>query len=277
MIARKLLLFITFATLWSCSNISVREVADRSDDSFSNEAFLRYSETSLENLKSPTNQEIIGCYKKDFENSLKKLKEKFEARKNKPEYWNQIGTCYYLANDLPKAMSFYQQAIDIARTRGIHYPPPFNNLGLIFLKKGSYQKAHFYLKKAIDTAPRYLTPKFNLSGLYIKFGMTNKAQKLLMKIYNNKKHDFEVLALLGTLHIQENKINRALYFFSQIKKLYIKRPHIAVHYALALYLGGEHNRAKELLNYDRGQASDEINKLHDKLLELINSELAKKG
>jgi tetratricopeptide (TPR) repeat protein len=87
---------------------------------------------------------------------------------------------------LDKALSYYEESLRL-KTDEKEKAPTYNNIALIYDKKGNYQKAVEYLKKAIEIGERYgdyhgvSMWKLNLGNTYRKMKDYEKAEKYILE------------------------------------------------------------------------------------------------
>ncbi|HLE10960.1 MAG: hypothetical protein A2504_09075 [Bdellovibrionales bacterium RIFOXYD12_FULL_39_22] len=251
-------LFICTASLIylsSCSSTIGLGISDSKYDALSNESLLRYNDDRKKVIYKNTDSSfhnVLLCHDKKFTEGIEGLKNKFPIGKKDPEYWNQLGTCYYLKEDYLKAQFFYNLSLDAAKKQGISYPPAYNNLGIISIKQGHLQEGLELLKTASEMSPSLLTVTFNLSQIYLQFHLYDKAITLLEKLYNRSSSDIDVLASLGTGYLHKGDSKKAIFFFEKINTPYQKRIDISTTFALALYVEKDFKRAKDILSaHDR--------------------------
>ncbi|RPJ77562.1 MAG: hypothetical protein EHM20_05960, partial [Alphaproteobacteria bacterium] len=95
----------------------------------------------LEEIAAKTDDVLIKmnikCYQNKFDESFKIADDIYGQYKNNTSYWNQLGTCYYLKADYAKAILFYNKSRDLDSK----FVPPVNNLGVVYVKQGKFQKA----------------------------------------------------------------------------------------------------------------------------------------
>jgi tetratricopeptide (TPR) repeat protein len=226
---------------------------DSSADSFnlsegsllSNESIYRLDEDDLSdsNITGVPLSDIISlCYQKKYDKAFSLIDSYYSTYKKHPNYWNQVGSCYFLQGNDRKALLFYNQSLDMNKK----YAPPLNNLGVMFIRKNEYQQAMEYLKKAARYSPQSRTPIFNLAHLYLQFGLVDRAQRLFLVLNSKYSFDIDVISGLGSASLLENNPNKALEYYKQIDDKYLWRPDIAINYAIALKQTGNKDGALEV-------------------------------
>ncbi len=254
MIRKKTLFFIIIISgilLQSCSSIMNRGIGSSKDDAFSGESLVRYNrERKKQILNNPKSRfhNVLACHNREYKKGLDGLRSNYKTRKDDPDYWNHIGTCYYLKSNYLKADFYYKLAIATASKKGQQYPSATNNLGVISLKQGHIQESFDYFKKAIKQTPELLSPKFNLAQLYLQFNHLYHAQKLLAPLYRKSSSDIDVSYSLGSLYLQKNDIKVALNAFMEINKKLRTRTDIATNIAISQFLLNDHQSAKKTVN-----------------------------
>ena len=245
----KHLIMLSFL-LVGCNSVSVKNTARSSgEDVLKNESMLRYGQERLEKIsESETHllQSVAYCYRGKISKGLEHLKAKYKEAKSKASYWNQIGTCYFLDNKIGKARLFFQKALQTSRNHH-SYAPAYNNLGLVYLKEKQYELSLSSFEQAIKAKPGLLTPLFNLGHLYLKFGNAKDAEKIFRRLYTKNKKDIDVISALGSLALTKGRYKDAIRLYKTISKSDLKRPDIALNYAMALTQTKKTLEAKEVL------------------------------
>lgn len=90
-----------------------------------------------------------------------------------------LGWAYSFLGQYDQAIEECQKAIEIDPDFG----NPWNDIGAYLIEKGNFDEAVFYLKKATRSKNynTYYYPHYNLSRIWIKKGMLNKAISSLYK------------------------------------------------------------------------------------------------
>ncbi|MCY4644337.1 MAG: tetratricopeptide repeat protein [Bacteriovoracales bacterium] len=184
------------------------------------------------------------CYKGEFEEAFSIVDNLYRRYKKHPGYWNQVGNCYFLLNDLRKADLFYKQALKYDKK----YAPAYNNIGNIHIKRGEYEKSMAAFEKAYKLEPYSLTPIYNLAQIYLNFGVINKAENLFLKIERKRSGDPSVLGGLATIYLFKNKITESISFFKKIPSDNLENPSIGLNYAVALKVLGNHDDAQDIFD-----------------------------
>ncbi|MDB9786616.1 hypothetical protein OAB57_00800 [Bacteriovoracaceae bacterium] len=142
-----------------------------------------------------------------------------------PNFWNEIGICY-LKQDLPKlALLYLNKSLEL----NPRYFPSINNIGIIFIKMGNYQKALNAFKKASRIGQFATTPKYNLAVLYVKFGILDKAKMILSSIPGDidfKRSSDRVKMFFTEYYHKIGNVKQAKDLFNSIEnpdKLFVRR------------------------------------------------------
>jgi tetratricopeptide (TPR) repeat protein len=211
------------------------------------ESLFRLDRSNLDDndfAQEPLSDAINFCYKKEYAQGFKILDSIFRRYKKHPNYWNQIGSCYFLQGNDQAAILYYNQALDLNG----RYAPPLNNMGVLNVRKGRPQEALAYFQKAAKYSPFSKTPIFNLAHLYLKFGFVEKAIKYFNVLERKFKFDVDVISGLGNAYMLKGDYNRSIEYFNQIDDRDLKRPDISLNYALALKMNRNTGGAKEVLD-----------------------------
>ena len=118
-----------------------------------------------------------------------------------------------------------------------------------------------------------MTPKFNLSQIYIKFGQLDKAKRHLDGLLKRSRNDVDVLASLGIVHLFKKQPKKSVEYFEKIGKEYISREDIAAYFAMALYEFGDVNKALKVLKEQDNPKLDEVKQISKNLKTKILKEI----
>lgn len=217
-------------------------------DSITRETIARLSDSELRQVVRQSDDPIAlaaaHCHRGDFNSAFAVLDEAHDSFKSHPGYWNQVGTCYLLRNEINTSLLYYN------KSRGLdpNYAPAVNNIGVIFMLKGLEQKAFRAFEEASRMNSFSLTPSFNLAQLYLKYGFTAKAREILAGIHRTNQDDVEVLAGLATSFLLEGNYERAVSFYSRIPRGDHGAPYIGLNFSLALHNIGRVRDAESIFS-----------------------------
>ena len=245
------------------------KIKDTKDDVLSEESFIRYTNERIENLpeKSSFNQSK-KCHMGDISEGLEELKETFELNKDRPDYWNQLGTCFFLDENYTLATMYYklslekayklektsqkhkkrQQKLELSKNKNHFLAIAYNNLGVVLTYQGKFSQGLEHFQKARKKAPQFLTPQFNEGQLFLKFGLLDKAKERFYKLFHKSKTDVDILAGLGTIYMMKGRYKKALTFFSMIPPNFWGRPDIGINFAYTLLLQKNLEKARDVLD-----------------------------
>jgi|LULL01.1.fsa_nt_gb tetratricopeptide (TPR) repeat protein len=195
-------------------------------------------------IKSHFSQIVSACYEGDFKKAFNLVRSTNRKYLENPIYWNQVGTCYMLEGSYRKSLLFYNRALSLKSD----YPPAFNNLGVMYMKQRDYSRALVAFKKARSLGQFSKTPRYNLANLYLNFGLYEKALNEIMPLYTDDSEDVDVLNILAVGHLMKNNPQKSLEYFKKIDQSFMELPRLGVNYSLALYLFGDKDQAKDILN-----------------------------
>ncbi|MBL6990026.1 MAG: hypothetical protein ISR65_09620 [Bacteriovoracaceae bacterium] len=216
-------------------------------DSLQKETINRVPVTKLDDVSDSDNvisKGVALCYQGNIDNGLKVLDDGYELYRSHPSFWNQVGTCYFLKNELRKAHLYYSKARDIDKK----YSPPVNNLGVIFQRQGRDQKAMAAFLKASKINPFSLTPIFNMAQMYLKYGIYDKAYQKFSALKKHNDKDIDVLNGIANVHVQKGEIDKAITIYESMEFDAMDFPHIALNYVVALKLKGRLEVAQSIFD-----------------------------
>lgn len=261
-----------------------RSFLSRSGDGKSNiifyESLSRHSVSSLKVMihQKNINLKALGkCYSGDVAEGLNNLIEELNNNILDERYWNSIGVCYYLKRDHKKAAFFYKLSLQVAKSNNRTFSLPYNNLALIYIHTRLYSLAYDYLSNAIRLNPQGATAKFNLSQLYLKKYLPNKAIPILKELIVRSPADVELKASLGLSFLLTGKTKEALKTFDSLPKELLKRQDIASYTALSYYLSGNYIQTLETLKNQETITLRTIRKISKKLKALAHAKVKQRG
>lgn len=243
----KLLSFITLFSLFSCSSFNKqRTIKEESFDGLRYESLTRYNKERLDKtLKS--NDPLALCHAGEFDEANKIFKAKLDNNLKNYVYWNQISTCYILQKKYTQAKRFLDLALGTAKTNK-QKASVLNNFGVIQLELENYDEGSNYFKKAIELDKDALTPRYNLSQIYLKFGLHENAKEQLEILLGQNSRDIDFLNSYAHLQLMDKKYSKALKFFDKIPENYRSRDDIATNLGMSYFMLGKLDEAKKTLN-----------------------------
>lgn len=242
-LAAATLLFFT-----SCATKTLTsKVGDEKLDSFREESFLRYTEDRLKGLESTPYQALAKCYAGDIQEGLDILQAEMKTKKKSPEYWNQVGMCYFLKDNFTKAEYFFE--LSLAQARRVHFAPALNNLGVLKLKLRHYEDALTYFKKAAGRKEAHKVPLFNQAQVYLQFNLLDQAAPILEDLARSKNNnnDPDLTFSLGSVYLLKGQTKKAFEIFNSIPEKYKNREDVTLVRAISLYEQGKFYEAREVL------------------------------
>lgn len=243
---KTLLLAATLIVLASCSSSRIdRRIDDVAWDSLADESFLRWGETRLKSAEAK-GLPVVQCYQGNAKETLVQYKKEFVTKEKSPYYWIHIGNCYFVQEAWQKAEFFYRMAMDEHKSPEMK-ALVLNNLGLISFKYEQWEKGKTYLEQAIALAPRYKVPRYNISQLYLQFGLYDRAIDVLSdKAFTGHK-DIDVFFSLANAYLYRGELSRAAQYFRMIPSENFKREDIAATYSLYLIKIGKIQEASVIM------------------------------
>lgn len=124
-------------------------------------------------------------------------------------YANDFKSMIGLGDDSQSAQAKFRQAVILAQQNDgdealkifteltkehPEWPEPYNNMAVIYMEKGQYDKARLALEAALKTHPSYATAHENLGGLYAK--MASDAYDKALQVNHSKAAPVPKLVLI---------------------------------------------------------------------------------
>lgn len=94
----------------------------------------------------------------------------------------------------------------------------YNNLGITYTKKGNYEQAISYFKKAIETDSSLTNAYYNLGSVYKHIGNKDKALKAFQLLLRNNPDDDETAYLIANIYFEKQDYEKALIYLHSIEK-----------------------------------------------------------
>lgn len=258
--------------LGSCSSSRInRKIQDPSWDALADESYLRWDESRLNQLKD-NKREVVKCYQGNFSTALEAYKAQFSSKERSQSYWLDIGNCYFIEESWTKAEFFYHLTIQETKNPVLK-SIALNNLGLIHFKYGQWEKGRDFLKESLSLSPKAKVPRFNLSQLFIQFGLYENAIEILTDDLLKGHKDIDFYFSLANAYLFKGDLKKASEFFSLIPKEHFSREDIASTYSLYLVRVGQLSEAKAVMK-DRNRSDvPELTVIAQKIEKIILQKL----
>lgn len=253
-------MFVCFIPLiQSCSSPTFKnKIENENNDIIKDESFMRFNSSRIDayNKKSlnEISKSVAACHEEKFKKGKDALEIRMQQEKTNPFYWNALGTCYYLNDEIPKALFYFELATESLskyknRDKLIAEASIENNIGLIHLKYKRYNEAYDSFKKANLLVPNMLTPKINLAQIELEFNHNDKVISLLKQVddTSNGINDTDVLYSLSLAYFRNHDYENSYKSISRIEKDYLNRPDVVGLYALNLIKKNRLIEAKAIL------------------------------
>ncbi|MHA1379012.1 MAG: tetratricopeptide repeat protein [Candidatus Helarchaeota archaeon] len=127
---------------------------------------------------------MYGDKKKDNEKAISAYKKAVSVNDNYGDAWNNLGNIYSRINQLSLSRDAYEKSLKCSGYKSKHFPS--FNLGLLYEKLGTNQKALDYFLEALEIKPDYTKAMYNCGLIYKKLGNIEKSWEYFAKTL---KHD----------------------------------------------------------------------------------------
>jgi tetratricopeptide (TPR) repeat protein len=258
--------------LASCSSSRIeRKINDATWDSLADESYLRWGEQRLEKYAKDEHK-VVGCYQGETKRTLKQFKQDYLTKNQDPYYWLHIGNCYFIQEDWSKAEFFYRMTLEESKAKTIK-SIALNNLGLIHFRYEQWEKGKEFLKESMALAPKFKVPRYNMSQLYLQFGLYDKAIEVLNDSAFRGHKDIDVYFSLANAHLYKGDLKTSADYFRLIPQESFRREDIAATYALFLIKSGKIHEAKEIMDERERSGVLEITNISQKIEKLLAQRL----
>lgn len=258
--------FILFllVLLTSCSSSRMeRKISDASWDSLADETYIRWGETRLKN-EANSSHAVVKCHQGEIKETLDIYRKEYLARKEDRYYWHHIGNCYFIQEKWTKAEFFYNMALDESKIPTLK-SIALNNLALIHFKFEQWDEGRELLKKSIGLAPKFKVPRYNLSQLYLQFGLYDKAIETLNDPLFRGQKDIDVYFSLANAYLYKGDLKTSGDYFNLIPKEQFRREDIAATYSLFLIRQGDIKGARVVMQDRDRSGIAEITEISQKI------------
>ena len=264
----KIFFVLTFLFLTSCSSSRIdRKIDDLSQDSLADESFLRWGDERLRKA-SGSNQKVISCYQGKSKDTLSSFKKDFLTHGKSQYYWLHIGNCYFIQESWTKAEFFYRMALDETKVSTVK-SIALNNLGLIYFKYEQWEKGKEALLKSMLLSSSFKVPRYNLSQLYLQFGLYDLAIEVLSGSAFKGHKDIDIFFSLANAYLFKGDLESASIFFQLIPVDQFRREDIAATYALFLIKNNKIKDALAIMKHRNRSGVPEITAISQKIEKIL--------
>ncbi len=269
---KNIILLSILLVLAGCSSSRIdRKINDVAWDSLADESYLRWGEKRLEAHANPEHQ-VVGCYQGKAKETLKQYKKDYLTRGQSPYYWLHIGNCYFVEDEWSKAEFYYRMTLDEAKSP-VEKSIALNNLGLIHFKYEQWEKGKEYLKQSMALAPKFKVPRYNISQLYLQFGLYDKAIEVLTDNAFKGYKDIDVYFSLANAYLYKGDLKTSAQYFKLIPEEHLHREDISATYALFLLRTGDVKKADEIMQERDRSGVPEITAISTKIERMISDRM----
>lgn len=252
----------------SCSSSRIdRKIDNAAWDSLADESYLRWGERRLKKSAN-SEHEVIGCYRGQAAKTLSSYKKDYLTKNQAPYYWLHIGNCYFIQENWTKAEFFYRLTLEETKVNTIK-SIALNNLGLIHFKYEQWEKGKEFLNDSIKIAPKFKVPRYNISQLYLQFGLFDKAIEILNDSVFKGHNDIDVNFSLANAYLYKGDLKTSAQYFQLIPRESFTREDIAATYALFLMKNGKVKEAKAVMDNRERSGVLELSAISQKIEKLI--------
>ena len=124
---------------------------------------------------------------------------------NDPEAYYNLGTLYLRSNSLEKARGWLEKTVELQPD----YPEAWNNLGMISAQQGQDAQAIREFQQALSLKPGYATALLNLGNVYRRQGSLEKAEKFLKRALEIEPDNADVQYSVGILFAKNGELDQA--------------------------------------------------------------------
>lgn len=274
---KQLALLVLFLLVASCSSSRLeRKFDDANWDSLADESYLRWGDSRIKK-SAGTEHAVINCYQGNSKakETLETFKKDYAAKNQSPYYWLHIGNCYFVMDEWSKAEFYYRMSIEESKSKVVK-SIALNNLGLIHFKYEQWEKGKELMSESLSLGPKFKIPRYNMSQLYLQFGLYDRAIEVLSGPAFRGHKDIDVFFSLANAYLYKGDLRMSSQYFQMIPPANFRREDIAATYALFLIRNGKIREAKKIM-HDRDRSgvveltaiSQKIEKILDQRMKVV--------
>lgn len=128
---------------------------------------------------------------------------------------NNVGIIYIRRGEYQKALDELQKAIQIVPNT----PQPYQNIGSIFFSTGQYDQALKFYEKALSLDPNLWASSENIAAIYFSKEDYKKAEEYTKNALKVVPTNIEVLGNLGLIYYKQGKTKEAKDVFNKILEI----------------------------------------------------------
>jgi Flp pilus assembly protein TadD len=121
------------------------------------------------------------------------------------------------------------------------------NLGLLYMRKGEFDKAENHYRQALKLQPSFAPAAVNLADMLRARKRDREGEKVLREALSSSRDDASVAHALGLLLVREKKLDEAATWLKRAAERAPQNPRYAYVYAVALNSTGQANNALAVL------------------------------
>jgi tetratricopeptide (TPR) repeat protein len=259
---------LSLLILASCSSSRIdRKINDVTWDSLADESYLRWGEQRLEKNANPDHK-VVGCYQGKASDTLDQFKKDYLTKASSPYYWLHIGNCYFIQESWSKAEFYYRMTLEESKVPTVK-SIALNNLGLIHFKYEQWEKGKEFLRQSMALAPKFKVPRYNMSQLYLQFGLYDKAIEVLSESAFRGHKDIDVYFSLANAYLYKGDLKKSSNYFKMIPDEHFRREDIAATYALYLIKTGNIQAAKVVMKERDRSGVPELTAISQKIEKIL--------
>ncbi|NPV82083.1 MAG: tetratricopeptide repeat protein [Candidatus Aminicenantes bacterium] len=158
-----------------------------------------------------------------YDTALAMFEQFYEKNPSAYQILLNIGDCYREKGEMDKAMEYYNQVMEKARTdmaMGVSMTAKaLAAIGLLYLKQDNLEEATRYFKQSVDTAPQDEVVAFNVGEVFFTNQKLDEAERYF-KMASGIKPDWpEPYLKLGYVALNKNDLPAAIEYFEKFLKL----------------------------------------------------------
>lgn len=185
-----------------------------------------------------------------------------------PSFWNTVGICFFHQGNPEMAKLFFNKALELKSS----YSPAINNIGVLLSAEQKDQKALLAFEQALKESPSSKTPRLNMLGLYLEYGLTQKAQNILNSLSRNDPGDEILLAAQAALYLYKGQMKQAIRTYEKLDSRTISYPFVGLNYSYALAMNNELSKAKSVLSSTKDSDGPKARDYRNRIRQLVEGD-----